>query len=638
MKIFRWKLIIPAAVIIALICVFFIFYLDTYIKKALISTGELIFGAKVEIGSLKTKFKGLSVNIRDIKIGDKDDEFKNLADIEKVNFGVRFIPLLSKKVIIDDMSMEGFKWGTARKTSCKLAPKKKKKVKPEEESFAAKAMNELKVKAVEEYNSFPSVQKFGEIQSQIKNFTPQSIVDMAGIQSVKTVQDSYVSLMGKYDNYNKIVNETDIQSRIEAVSALTGSISQTNIKTAADIQTLKTNLANLNEERKNLEKTYNDLKTIKDGIVKDAKEQQNAFKNISSLIDKDVDNIASKLSVPSLDFKNISGMLFGEVWVQRADKVLYYMSIVRKYMPQKSEEDENKPEPKERLKGTDILYQSKNKLPGLLISNIKLSGSSGGEGKSGTPVSFSGTAKNITSDQKLTGKETTFEIKGDDTNQTITVSGSFSRITKIPEDIISFTMDGMDAVRLGIPESDYTPSFREAKSKITAEFALKGGDFITKAGVSINGFSYDPSSKNFEGISPDLIKYVNMLWQDINSANIEAQLSILQDSGVKAGFVSDIDKQLGQRFNNILNAAVGDVKVKIRKEVSQYVDTQKKVLQAEADKYSKRIQKELEPKLGEAQKKINEIKKLVTEKENEIKKSALSSLIPPKKEPEKREE
>ncbi|MDR1196167.1 MAG: TIGR03545 family protein [Endomicrobium sp.] len=640
MKIFRWSFVIPTAAVFALACVFFVFYLDSYLTKAFISGGEMIFGAKVEVESLKTQFKSLSVNIRGIKIGDKDNEFKNLADIDNVNFGVRFIALLSKKLIIDDMTVEGIKWGTSRKDSCKLPPKKRKKSEPNEESFMAKAMEELKTKAVQEYDDFPSVKKLGEIQSQIKSFSPQSIVDMAGIRSVKTVQDSYVDLMGKYDFYNKTVNEFDIKTQIDKITALTDAVLKTNIKTASDIKILKDNLEKLNEEKKNLEKTYKDMKAVKDGLLKDAKERKNAFKDITALINQDVDNIASKLSVPSLDFKNITRILFGGIWAQRAEKVLYYMNIVRKYLPAKKTENANntkseenpsenkdKPQPIERSKGSDMQYKIKNKLPALFIANIKFSGTSGGEGKEGAPLSFIGTAKNISSDQKLIGQITSFEVKADDTAQFIAVTGSFDRISDIAQDIISFTIEGMPAQRLGIPESDYTPSFKNATSKISAEFILTDGDFITKAGISIDKMFYDASTKNFEGVNADLIKYVNMIWQGINSMTAQAQLSISKENGQKAGFTSDIDKQLGQRFNNILNAAVGDVKVKIKKEVEQYVDSQKLVLQAEADKYVKRIQAELDPQLKEAQKKIDEIKKLVSDKENEIKKSALSTIF-----------
>ena len=628
MKMFRWGFAVPAVLVIVLIGVFFTFYLDTYIKKAFIAGGELVFGAKVEIGSLKTKFAGLSVNIRDIKIGDKDNEFKNLADIDSVKFGARFIPLLSKKIIIDNMNVEGIKWGTSRTVSCKLPPKKQKKVKPEEESFASKAMKEVKVKAVEEYNAFPSVQKFGEIQKMIGDFTPQSIVDMAGIKSVTEVQNSYVNLMGKYDSYSKTIGSIDVNAQITSISALYESVSKASLKTPSDIKNLKDNIEKLNDEKKLLEKTYADLKVVKDGLLNDAKQQKDAFKNISSLINQDVENISSKLSIPSLDFKNISRMLFGEVWVSRVDTVLYYMSLVRKYMPETKAEDENKPKPKERMKGRDISYPVRNKLPKLFIANITVSGTSGGEGKEGVPVSFSGNVKNITSDQKISGKITTFEVKGDDTNQTFNMSGSFNRLAGIAEDIISVSMDGIDAARLGIPDSDYTPSFRDAKTKLSAEFSLIGSDFITKAGVYINGIFYDSSSKDFKGVSPDITKYVNILWQGIDSMNLEAKLAILKDDGFKSEFASDIDKQIGQRFNSIMTAAIGDVKAKIKKEVTQYVDSQKNVLQAEADKYSKQIQKEIDPKLQDVQKQIDSAKKLITQKENDLKKQAVSSLLP----------
>ncbi|MDR2426040.1 MAG: TIGR03545 family protein [Endomicrobium sp.] len=636
MRIFRWKFIIPTAIIIASICVFLMFYLDTRLKKVFISSGELIFGAKVEIESIETKLKGLSVNIRSIKIGDKDNEFKNLLDIDNIKFSIRFIPLLSKKIIIDDMTVEGIKWDTSRAESCKLPQKKHKKSEPKEESFMLKAMKELKTKAVQEYDDFPSVRKLGEIQNQIKSFSPQSIVDMAGILSIKTVQDSYVDLMGKYDFYNKIANEFDIKAQTGRITILIDSVSKTNIKTTADIQKLKDNLVKLNDERKNLEKTYNDLKAVKVELLKDTKERQNAFKNITSLINQDVDNIASKLSVPSLDFKNVTRILFGGIWVERADKVLYYMNLIRKYIPEnkapldagKSDlENNNKLEIKERLKGSDILYPVKNKLPTLFIANVKLSGTSAGEGKEGIPITFSGYIKDIAWNQKLIGRKTVFEVKGDNMQQTIIVTGSFDRISDTAQDIILFSMEGMPAQRLGIMESDYMPSFKDTKSKVAAEFILSETDFIMKAGIYIDGMRYDPSVKNFKGVNADLIKYVNMIWHGINSMDAQMQLSILKEGGSKVNFTSNIDKKLAQRFNNILNAAVGDVKVKIKQEVTQYVDSQKHVLESEVDKYGKDIQNELDSKLKEINKKINDIKKLVLNKEAELKKSALSSLL-----------
>ncbi|AKL97520.1 TIGR03545 family protein [Endomicrobium proavitum] len=625
MKIFRTAFVIPAVIIVVLVWVFFAFYFDFYLKKGIIAGGEAAFGAKVEIGSLNTTFTKLSININAMKIGDKDDEFKNLADIDNINFKVRFIPLLSKKVIIDNMSVSGFKWSTARKTSCKL-PEKKKKKKSDENSLLAKTMKQIKDKSEAEYNALPSVQKFGEIQEQIKDFSPEGAIDMAGIKSVGKLKDSYVGLMGKYDSYSKTVNGLDTQKQIDSVKESIDKLSKISVKTPADIAVLRENITLLNEQRKSLETTYNDLKNVQAGLSKDIADQQKALKDVNALINQDVDNIASKLSIPSLDFKNVSRTLFGDVWVNKVDSVLYYMSIARKYMPQKSEEDKKKAQAQERLKGREITYPLKGTLPSFWIANISMSGTSGGEGKDiPNPVSFRGVVQNITSDQKLIGKAMTFELYGDNTNQTFKINGKFDRLGNVAQDVITVVMDGVDAAALGVADTDYTPSFAKAKAKINAEFALKGNDYTTKAGVVVTGLTYDAASKNFSGANAATVKYVNALWNGIDSVSVQAKTEIIENKGFNMSFTSNIDSLLGSRFSNIINSAAGDVKDKIRQEVTSYVNDQKKVLQSDADKYKSGLQSELEPKLRDVQKQIDDAKSLIAQKENEIKKQAVSS-------------
>lgn len=624
MKIFRFSFIIPTALIVLLISIFSIFYMDIYLKKAFISAGESVFGAKVEIAELKTKLKGMSIHISGLKIGDKDQEFKNLVDIDSIRFGVRFIPLLSKKLIIDRMNIDGIKWGTKRTTSAKLPPKKKKKRKPGEQSFSEKLIKNAKIKANEEFNAFPSVQKFNEIQELVKNFSPQSVIDASGLQSVTAVQNYYINLMGKYDLYNKNISSIDIKTQVDEVSVLIDKISKTDIKTPADIKALNENLAELDKKRKGLEQTYKELQDIKNNITQDVKEQQNAFKDMKSLIDKDVDNISSKLSIPSFDFKNICKMLFGDIWINRVEKTIYYMQIIRKFLP---ETEENQIEVRERMKGRDIIFPVKTVLPSLLISDISLSGTTGGEGKTNIPITFKGKANNISSNQKLVGKPLTFSAEGDDTNQKIKVSGIFNRLTSTAEDTVTFAMEGINADRLGIPKTDYTPAFDKAELDFKTEFKLKGkNDFIAKGEIKINDIYYSSEDKNFEGVNKEIIKYVSMLWDGINSINIEAEVFILEE-GFRSSFTSDIDKALAQRFDNIIKTSIGNVKLRIRKEINQYVDAQKKVLQTEADKYKQQVQKELEPKMKEVNAKIDEIKKEAEKKQAELKKQAVSSLF-----------
>ncbi|MDR2192561.1 MAG: TIGR03545 family protein [Endomicrobium sp.] len=627
MKIFRFSFILPAAAVIAAVFIFTLYFLDDYIKESLIFTGESIFGAKVDISSVQTSFSSLGVNISGLKIGYKDDEYKNLIDIDNINFKVRFIPLLSKKIIIDNMSADGVKLKTKRTVSSKLPPKQEKKIKKSEyPSFAQKALTQIKEQGVKEFNAFPSVQKFNEIQNQIKDFSPQSVVDMAGIKSVGAVQNYYVELMGKYDSYLKDINEQNFKQLYEEVSALSNEIIKVDVKTPQDIKKLTSLLSRVKNEKKKVEKNYNALKTIKNSLLKDAKASKTAFKDVNAHISQDVDNISEKLSIPSFDLKGISKMLFGGAWVERVEKVLYYLTIIKKYMPNNS--DKYAFETKERKKGRDVSYPLKSVLPKLLISNISLAGEFGG--KDGKAIAFSGNVKNITSNQKLIGKAASFEIKGNDAQRTVELSGVFDRLTDTPSDKLIFIMDGLDADGLNIPSTDYTPSFKNAKTGFKAEFALLGSDFISSASVKITGITYNADGKEFENVDKNIKKYLAAMWNGVNSIDVKTGISISEKGGIDFYFSSDIDKILSGKFSSILSSAVGDVKVKIRKEVTQYVESQKGVLQAEADKYAADLQKEIDVKLKSLSKQDKALKTLISKREKDLKLRSLPSLIPKK--------
>ena len=52
----RWKYFVPTVVIIAVIVAFNLLFLDMILKKSIIAGGEMVFGAKVEVAGVKTKF------------------------------------------------------------------------------------------------------------------------------------------------------------------------------------------------------------------------------------------------------------------------------------------------------------------------------------------------------------------------------------------------------------------------------------------------------------------------------------------------------------------------------------------------------------------------------------------------------
>jgi len=620
MKIFRTTFVIPTIIIVALIWIFFAIFFDSILRSGFIAAGQFVFGAKVEIASVRTSFTKFSININSIKIGDKKNEFRNLADIDNVNFKMRFFPLFAKKIIVDNASIDGFKWGTKRKTSCKLPVRNT----PVGDNFLTKTVGGAKERALAEFNSVPAVQKIGEIKDLSKNFSVQSAIDTAGIKSVDKAKAAYEGLNAKFQAYSQQISTINVQPQIDEIKLSINNISKTNIKTAADVEALRANLAALDSQRKALEQTYNDLKALQSNILTDAKAQTALLKDVNAWINDDVNNIAAQFAIPTLDFRYMTRVLFGNVWLDRVDTVIYYMSLVRKYMPEKTPEQTKKPQVQERMQGRNVIFPLRGVLPSVWIANVSITGTTGGEGKDDpNPIAFKGYVKNITTNQNLVGAPMTMEISGVNAKQqSMKLTGKFNRLGAIADDVIYFEMAGVSGDKLSVPDTDWTPSFSSAKAKFSAEFELKGNDFFTKLGVNVTGIQYNAADKNVSG---DAAKYVALLWQGINTANVNANLSITQADGLNMNFNSDIDKQLAARFGALINEAVGDVKAKIRAEVTKQVTAQTQKLQAETDKYKQQISAQLDPKLKDIQAQLDAAKALIAQKEDEIKKQALGS-------------
>ncbi|MDR3048941.1 MAG: TIGR03545 family protein [Elusimicrobiota bacterium] len=621
MKIIRLSFVIPTVIAITLVWIFFAFFLDSILKGAAVSVGQAIFGAKVEIGSFKTTFKSFSVNVGNIKIGDKDDEFKNIADIDNINFKVRFIPMLSKKFIIDNMSIDGFKWGTTRKKSAKLPPKIVKKKK--EDGFFSKALDGAKSKAQQEFNQFAAVQNFNEIQGLSKNFSLDGAIDFAGIKAVDSIKQTYDELSKKYENYAKEIKGIDIEKQVKDIETLANKISKTNIKTVSDIADLQKDLKTLSEQKDKLEKTFNDLKTLQSGLSKDVKADKDISKTIADLINQDVSDILAKMSIPKLGSNDSIRMLLGQSWVNKINTVVYYMALIRKYMPPKDPAAKKAQEAPLITKGRDITFPLRGILPKLWIGNISISANSGGDGKDENPIFYTGSVKNITSDQRLIGRNTTFEIKSDDKKQVVVISGVFDRLNPIAEDAISFFAEGVSAKMLGIPDSAYSPSFNNAKMRTKADFTLRGSDFLSKISLNIYGLSYDAKALGADALTA---KYMTMLWKGVNAMNVDAGFSILEGGSVKADFKSDIDSIFSKKFNEIIKSEIGDIENKVRDEVKKYVESQTKGLGGDAQKYIQDAQKLLDGDIKVSQEALNIVNKLIKDKEGEIKSQSSKAI------------
>ncbi|MBI4060614.1 MAG: hypothetical protein HY403_04220, partial [Elusimicrobia bacterium] len=100
-----------------LLWAFVFFFFDPILKRALIAGGLAAAGAKVEIGSLRSKWLGGALEIRDVAVADRDAPMKNLVEFSRIAFHLDTSAALRGKGVVREAAFEGLRLGAARKTS-----------------------------------------------------------------------------------------------------------------------------------------------------------------------------------------------------------------------------------------------------------------------------------------------------------------------------------------------------------------------------------------------------------------------------------------------------------------------------------------------------------------------------------------
>ena len=586
MKVIRWSFSLTAVIIVALVILFNILFLDKILKKTIISLAQPVAGAKVEIDYLKTSLKKCSVSINGLRVADRNDYFKNLIDVEKINFDVRFWPLFRKKFLIDEMNVNGIKWQTQRKTSGQLPPKQEKKfVKGKKDSKFSKMFEVAKTKTMSEVNKLPSVEMFNSIQEQINNFDINKIVEDTGLSSVKEAEKTYINLQNKYKQYQNKINNFNYEEKINKAKKIIDDISKSKVSSLADFANTAKKVSQLKEIKKDLDDFLKELNTIK----KDISTTIDVSKQLKNSITNDVNTICEKIAIPSLNVKNISQMLFGNKWIIRLEKAMYYFSIIKQYLPEKSAEEKVK-EVKQRDKGRDILFKEKI-YPTLLISKINVSGTTA-KTKEEQGLVFSGLIKYISSSPSMVSEPITLNISGNNKLQKLDIVGTFDYRTNNSKDSLKVSLFGLSGKVLNLEPNDYLPLIDTAKLNFVGDFSINNSVFKSVVNLDVK----DIKEKDLNFIDGNL-KYLAQVTNTIKAFKINLLAQTQDSKNLDVKITSDIDRKLYDAINKLFSSKVNEAKEKIKQKVNELAQAKvkeiEKSLQGKKDELLKQVKENI---------------------------------------------
>lgn len=105
----------------AIVLIWFLL-VDSFVKRVVEQTGTKLVGAKVELGAAHVMLSPLGVTLSRLQVTDPDAPMANAVEVARIAMSLDGLNLLRRKVIIEEMTVEGLRFGTPRQSSGAVAP------------------------------------------------------------------------------------------------------------------------------------------------------------------------------------------------------------------------------------------------------------------------------------------------------------------------------------------------------------------------------------------------------------------------------------------------------------------------------------------------------------------------------------
>jgi uncharacterized protein (TIGR03545 family) len=424
MKIFRWQGLAVFAVLFLLIWGFVSFYLDGLIKKGLEEEGSKAIQTQIEVESVGTSLLSQSAGMKNLAVANADNLMENMVEISSVAFSVDAGKMISRKVVIDEMSVEGIRLNQKRESpAIAYRPPG-----TDEEGDAP----DKKAGGKDPFG-------FGNILS---SKSPEEILkseNLETLQAVEKAKQEIESLKTKWEN--KLENELstkaleDVQKKIEALKGKTK---------GSDIAGIATAVQDLKEVQETIQGNLDKVKNLKQEMQADTARVKQLVAELKDMPQKDFERLKKKYSLDLKGGSNILASILGPEIKEKIDMFWKYYAMVSPYLNKGSDK---KPAEEEmeyvRGKGVFVKFKEQVPFPEFLIRHAKLS-----LDLLGTKIA--GELNDFSDNQRVYGKPAVmnFSSEQDDKFDSFQLAAKLDRTQAVSNDSINLNVKSLKLVNL----------------------------------------------------------------------------------------------------------------------------------------------------------------------------------------------
>lgn len=529
----RWKGLIGFAIVTMALALFFLLFIDSIIKSGIEYAGTGMVGARVELNKAEFRFSPLGMQLQRLQVTNPDEPMRNIVDIRTISFNLDGLNLLRRKVLINEMRVDGVRLNTRRGRSGAI-----KKPKPAPEKPAGEDRESgFKLPDI----AIPDADK---------------ILAREEIKTVKQAGAFKTDVKTSREKWDTIRDNMPGEKRIDEYNARLDKIKKTKIKDAGQLAAA---IKELKQLQKDIKADINYVDSSRKQISGDLSNLSRDLKALKNSPQEEYNRLTNKYSASAAGIGNISHLLFGGEARKYTAMAMEWYKKLAPWLAYVDFSGEKAPAV-ERHKGVDVRFREYNPKPEFLIKLARVSVRT-------EKGDFSGRIMDITTEQDITRKPTTLRFAGDKMRAigSVLVTGVFNHVNPAKaKDQLNFSMTNyeLNKYRL-IDKEDMSIYLDKAKSNVTLAARRENGNIQADFRSHIHSIQYNNKASGNE-LAMMFLSSIN----ETRDFNIYGKLrGTLDDYSTQVS--SDLDNRLKANMNKHINRRLADFRRQLKDEIQR---------------------------------------------------------------------
>lgn len=430
-KIFRWKALIPLALLLILLTAGWILFLDTVVEWGIEEAGTQIVGARVELDSADVTLTRGRLHLAGLQVTDPAAPMTNLFEAAGITADLRVWPLLRKKVIVDTAAVRGMRFGTPRSTSGALE---------REGTMAGEPVRRM-ASWTDRIEVPPfSLRGIGSAVVDTEGLVADSLQTVQRARRIASAADSVRrSLLQR-------VQEVNPRAEIDSARAFLERLEGATLRSLG-LEGTRQAITSGRELVRSIEAKRELARRLDDEVSAGYASLQQRLASLEQARQEDYAYARSLLKVPSFSAPDIGPALFGSMARERLAPVLKWVGLAEQYMPP-GLDPRRRPGPERvRMSGTDVTFPDRGaELPRMLLDFAEVSFQLGrwGEAEGMQEIEdYSARLRGLTSEPAVYGRPLRLEARGEAGRRSTRVEGVFDHTRTPLHDSLEVALGGI---------------------------------------------------------------------------------------------------------------------------------------------------------------------------------------------------